>query len=58
MKSNKSIKRLGNLTTEMLLALGIMAGVKPIGEHFGIIASGTIGILFYGKTTCPVIITI
>jgi len=28
----------------MLLVLGIMTGVKAIGDHLGIMASGTIGI--------------
>lgn len=43
-QNNQSIKRQGNLILEILLVLGIMAGVKAIGDHFDIIASGTIGI--------------
>jgi len=44
MSSSQSIKRQGNLILEILLVLGIMAGVKAIADYFGIIASGTIGI--------------
>ena len=44
MESNQNIKRQGNLVLEILLVLGIMAGVKAIADQFGIIASGTIGI--------------
>lgn len=44
MTSNQNIKIQRNLLLEILLVLGIMAGVKAIADHFDIIASGTIGI--------------
>ncbi|MHA7830964.1 MAG: CPBP family intramembrane glutamic endopeptidase [Flagellimonas sp.] len=44
MELNQSIKKQGSLIFEILIVLGVMAGVKAIADHFSIIASGTIGI--------------
>lgn len=44
LQNQSIIKRRGSLIFEILIVLGVMAGVKAIGDCFGVIASGTIGI--------------